>query len=64
MAPGAGDGTLTAEEFKIAALYLVMKWKHCCPDLPEWTWQPIEKTLLSTTPGYVSLGILQKYVDS
>ncbi|XP_024366919.1 ubiquitin-like-conjugating enzyme ATG10 [Physcomitrium patens] len=52
MAPGAGDGTLTAEEFKIAALYLVMKWKHCCPDLPEWTWQPIEKTLLSTTPGY------------
>lgn len=44
----AWDGTLSAEDFERAALYLVTTWEHCCPELPQWTWQ---KMALSAIPG-------------
>jgi len=47
----AWDGTLSVEDFERAALHLVKTWGHCCPELPQWTWQ---KMALSAIPGRVS----------
>ncbi|KAJ7533394.1 hypothetical protein O6H91_13G046500 [Diphasiastrum complanatum] len=34
------NGTLTAEEFKLAALCFVDSWERLCPELPHWHWVP------------------------